>query len=195
MEQYNCYCNICNTTLKSGRNSLSNHIYHSHKDITKEQYYLTYINPNNKCESCGSITKFNNLQKGFSKHCSVSCGVKEIQWNSTKGLLRKEQLSSRMENNTFSVGRPLGSKNKNPYPMDSPKVINRIKNLMEYLHSINHWHNMNIIWWSTKSEEKQKARINKWLNGNKLINYELDIENFAISEEGIKNLNSIFDIE
>lgn len=191
---FHCKCKICNLQLKDRSNALSNHITSSHKDISKEEYYLTYIDDRNACKMCNKILKFGNIQTGYPNYCA-SCTVK-LQWQSEKSIQRKEILSKRMSENNIAggKGRPIGSKNKNPYPVDSPKVKLRTANLMYHLHSINHWHNANIKWWSESSEEKIKSRLNKWLNSNKNIDVE-NLNDLHFPESGIRKLAKIFDID
>jgi predicted nucleic acid-binding Zn ribbon protein len=64
-------CKICGLDVKTNQ-SLSRHI--KHHNISGEDYYIKYINPDNKCIVCGDKTKFIGLGKGFSKTCSRRCG-------------------------------------------------------------------------------------------------------------------------
>lgn len=61
-----------------------------------------------------------SLLRGYQKHCSSKCSSKtaaEKQWSGDKGNERRRTLRDKMIGNHFSVGRPPGSKNKNPYPI------------------------------------------------------------------------------
>lgn len=164
MLKYMCFCEICKIQLKDSPNALSNHLHHSHKDTTKEEYYAKYIDNRSTCLECGSSVKFRGIQLGYSEYCT-KCSVKIKQWNSSDGDTRKEILRNRMQKNTFSTGRPKGSKNKNPYPIDSPLVRERMRLLFEHLHQIDHWHNMNVEWWDNATDDQKTKRINNIMNG------------------------------
>ena len=63
-------CRICEKETKT----LGHHITKYHKDITLKDYYDKYISlTTGKCLVCGKDTRFNNLTKGYSKYCSMSC--------------------------------------------------------------------------------------------------------------------------
>jgi hypothetical protein len=65
-------CEICEREFMALGN-LSGHVTCCH-EITKEEYYLKYINPEKgKCKTCGKDTKFKNLKDGYSKFCSIRC--------------------------------------------------------------------------------------------------------------------------
>lgn len=69
----------------------------------------------------------NNLKPNpDNKTCSRQCATK-YQWQCDDGS-RKESNRKRFIGNKFSKGRPKGSKNKQPYPIHSEKVIERNKN-------------------------------------------------------------------
>lgn len=77
------YCKLCFKEYNDYR-ILGIHIVKCH-NITKEEYYLKYINNNiSKCKNCGNKTSFINLNKGFSKFCSRKCAnsnsEKIIRW-------------------------------------------------------------------------------------------------------------------
>lgn len=194
MKTYNSTCAICNITLVNSGNSLANHIFHSHKNITKEEYYKTYIDSRTTCINCNKELKFKNIHAGYGLYCK-SCAIKIKQWDTDQGTIRRQLLSDSMINNTYSIGRPLGSKNKNPYPSNSPLVQQRIKNTIENWRSINHWHNVNMKWWSTASDEARDARIRNWLNGGKKHDPNLNLDMYKLSEKSIEILNKIFDME
>lgn len=65
-------CKICGLNFNSIR-SIGKHLWNSHKEITKENYYNLYIGTiSNICE-CGNIKKFRNLGEGYRNHCSKKC--------------------------------------------------------------------------------------------------------------------------
>lgn len=71
----NYICKICNAQLNTLR-AFSYHL-HKHTDITAENYYRKYINPNinNICKTCGNPTKFVGLGSGYRDFCSHQCQV------------------------------------------------------------------------------------------------------------------------
>jgi len=72
-------CKICNKSFDNCR-SIATHINKIHK-ITSSEYYLKYVNDNNKCIICCSPTTFKGVELGFRKYCSSKCANndKEIQ--------------------------------------------------------------------------------------------------------------------
>ncbi len=69
-------CLICNHESPNFR-GLGNHIRKAHNMSTKE-YYDKYLKKDNEdiCQVCGKPTNFINLNIGYRKVCSVSCGQK-----------------------------------------------------------------------------------------------------------------------
>ena len=65
-------CKICNKEFKN-INGLAKHIFHTHSDITREEYYQLYVNTESKLCCCGKIKKFRDLGIGYLKHCSQEC--------------------------------------------------------------------------------------------------------------------------
>lgn len=156
-------CLICSELLKRSRNVLSNHLHHWHKDISKQEYYDLYLKKDKEglCVVCGKVTRFVNINKGYLETCCKSCDAKK-QWLGEKGKARKAKLSNIMSENNYSIGRPIGSKNKNPYPEESRKL----KSAMSKGRS-NPWNrNEEKIQkqkntWASKSEEDISIIVNK----------------------------------
>lgn len=69
-------CLICNHESPNYR-GLGNHIKKAHNMSTKD-YYDRYFKKNNEniCQVCGKSTPFININIGYRKVCSVSCGQK-----------------------------------------------------------------------------------------------------------------------
>jgi len=68
-------CEICGREFGSIK-SLSLHVSTGHK-ITKEEYYLKYINPiKGICKTCGKNTKFESIFKGYKDYCNRRCATK-----------------------------------------------------------------------------------------------------------------------
>ena len=74
-------CRICEFETKSN-NGFGSHIKQNHKMNTKE-YYDTYVlnGEKAKCKQCDNEASFDNIAKGYRKHCSKSCS-KKVQPNS-----------------------------------------------------------------------------------------------------------------
>ena len=112
------FCKICGKELKLHYNSLSLHL--KTHNIEPKIYYDLHIKEDgeNKCKVCNEETSFINIMKGYNKTCCSKCGTL-IQWQGEEGEKRKQKQSERFKIREFnpSVGRPKGSKNKNPYPM------------------------------------------------------------------------------
>lgn len=118
-------CLICDKEFNH-HNALTNHL-KLHK-INSKSYYDNFIKIEGEefCSGCGKPTTFISFIKGYTKNCR-SCSSKfsaQKQWSGEKGHIRKKSLSEKMSNNTFSIGRPKGSKNKEQYPR-SEKVLDR----------------------------------------------------------------------
>jgi hypothetical protein len=111
-------CLVCDkkyTTIRSLAQHVSAHNY------TSQTYYNTFFKKESdgKCIVCNIETRWLNLRLGYQKICQ-SCKCKESankQWSSNSAIKRKQILSDKMKGNSFSAGRPKGSKNKNSYPM------------------------------------------------------------------------------
>lgn len=86
-------CELCNDVFKSER-GLAIHIATIHKnEITTQQYYDKYLKINidcGICKTCGNITKFISITKGYKKYCNPHCQMTDP--------LRKEEYR---KNNPF----------------------------------------------------------------------------------------------
>lgn len=65
-------CAICDSIIKNV-NGLGKHIYKSHKEISKKEYYDTYLKEKSSVCICGKEKKFRNLGEGYREYCSVKC--------------------------------------------------------------------------------------------------------------------------
>lgn len=84
-------CQICDKYYKSMQ-SLSKHITQVHQ-ISKQDYYDTYVNNINTCLICGNKTKFIDLSKGYTKFCCRSHQVKYQQMNlSNNNRINQQQI-------------------------------------------------------------------------------------------------------
>lgn len=66
-------CEICNKSFK-GSIGLGIHVKTTHKS-SSQKYYDTYLKaePEGKCLTCGSTTRFNSISAGYVKFCSAYC--------------------------------------------------------------------------------------------------------------------------
>lgn len=71
-------CNLCDKKF-SNINQLSTHLSKIHPEISKEEFYINYINPNVyiHCKVCGNKLKFKNISKGFYSYCPPGCKFKD----------------------------------------------------------------------------------------------------------------------
>lgn len=84
-------CYICNKNLKNFK-SLSRHITTVHTNISKEEYYRTYLQKNlseHICPVCNKLNNFISLEKGYTKNCSRQCNCKNTE---TKERIVKTNL-------------------------------------------------------------------------------------------------------
>lgn len=106
-------CKICGQKIKANSaRGLAYHLNHYHPEVDHRDYYIKCINSRTQCVDCGCEMKFFGLTNGFYERCK-SCATKQSWVNADE---RKQELSERFTTNNPSVGRPKGSKNKNPYP-------------------------------------------------------------------------------
>jgi len=71
-------CQICFKKFKFCL-SLAKHIFHSHKNITREQYYNKYIKKKNPICRCGKRKRFRGLGEGYRDYCSIKCRDKYVK--------------------------------------------------------------------------------------------------------------------
>lgn len=88
-------CQICGKEYKNIQ-GLSQHIGAFHKNITKEEYYLTYmkINDNRICPICGKPTRFLGLSYGYQKHCSLQCASLDDETKSKREQTNNERFGA-----------------------------------------------------------------------------------------------------
>lgn len=182
-------CKICNLELSENKNALSLHLFNSHKDVSKHEYYDSYLGTKGIC-FCGNDTKFANIRLGYKKYCSNSCATK-ASWVGDEE--RKELGRKIIANNGNKDGRPKGSKNKNPYPA-SEAVMARMQHLHDYLKSINHYSERNYKFWnSTEPEivEKQKYVLDCFMKSR----FVDDTQALPLISLDCESLNKVFGIE
>jgi hypothetical protein len=121
-------CKICDKEIGSFR-SMGLHIRQTHK-ITSEEYYLKYINPNNKCSVCGSPCKFHNLNLGFSKTCSLKCSTSNSRGKAKDTILKRYGVENAMHLDKFKE--KLENTNMKKYgvknPVQNKDIRDKIKN-------------------------------------------------------------------
>ena len=74
-------CQICKKEIKSNQ-ALSKHIKNKH-DINQQYYYDLYLKKENEniCSTCGKITPFLCMSKGYQKHCCAKCAQQDPNVN------------------------------------------------------------------------------------------------------------------
>lgn len=116
-------CKVCGKEYKNN-SKISYHV-KAHHGYSVEQYFLEFFGEVKFCNVCGEKCRFVSLTKGYHDRCgSKECGMK-WQWSKPGSEERRNKQSDRFSENNPSVGRPKGSKNKNPYPM-TPQNIEKI---------------------------------------------------------------------
>lgn len=107
-------CPVCNKIAKNSR-SLFTHFKLHDKSMNKNQnlFDLLYPSAEKICKCCGIPTEFISFDKGYKNTCQSSCATK-LQWRDAHE--RKATLSLYFSTNNPGTGRPLGQKNKQPYP-------------------------------------------------------------------------------
>lgn len=115
-------CLLCNKLFNSVR-SLSKHLFFSHKEVTREEYYNAYICVVSPICICGNKKKFRSLQEGYRTFCSVKCRSNYVDYtginlgrkqtpetiqariSSTNQLLKEEKRKKTM-NERYGVNNP-----------------------------------------------------------------------------------------
>ena len=122
-------CKICGVEIKNF-NSLGKHLFHSHKEITKEEYYNEYINEVSSICECGSSKKFRGLGEGYRTFCSVKCrsNNEEIKTQlsiSRTGKKQSEKHIRKRVNNTDQNKKEQTRKNTmlKRYGVDNPTKV------------------------------------------------------------------------
>ena len=138
-------CQICNKECKNIQ-GLSRHIYSSHKDINKEDYYKKYILPfdstlnNGFCKLCSKPTKF--IKFKYNKYCCIDCerhdgrarnGKKATETNRKNGVYTKvnrEFVKRQIDSGIFYKTRKKAvetMKRNNTYKIISEKAQKTMK--------------------------------------------------------------------
>lgn len=124
-----CYCQLCGEACSSVR-SLSLHIHNCHKDISKEQYYIKFINSKSSICVCGTAKKFRGLGEGYREYCSIKCRSKNIE--PTKYWLGKKQsnehINSRVTNtNQYQKEQVRKNTCVKKYGIDNPAKLLEVR--------------------------------------------------------------------
>ena len=95
-------CEICNRQFESLK-SLGLHLSHSHKDISRKEYYDKYMKTDTDgiCPVCGKPTKWKGGLHGYARTCSISCGQKHPE-------TRQKMSETNLER--YGATNPYGSK-------------------------------------------------------------------------------------
>ena len=129
-------CKICEYTAKNA-NSLGKHIHHSHKNMSKEEYYNKYIaNISHICE-CGNVKKFRGLGEGYRKFCSVECRSKNIEVRKRMSISQKGKTQSKehIEKRIKNTDQDKKEKKRKhtmleKYGVENPAQITEVKNIL-----------------------------------------------------------------
>lgn len=199
MSKYIHYCEMCKRELSDTRNALSLHIHNAH-DISKEEYYQTYIDSRTACKECGAELAFRNIQTGYADYCR-KCTVKIKCWSGERGERRRQLHRDLIEQRgggaaLGGAGKRKGSKNKNPYPM-SDAVMDRIEKSRtvprDYNRSEEKIEKQRTAW-ANKTPDEMQDILNK-RDKSFLANVNQDRSEVApISEQGDLNLKIMFNV-
>ena len=116
-------CSICKKPISS-LNGLAVHLRHAHKDITIQEYYLTYIKKSPNICKCGNLTKWISLSKGFRKYCSLKCSITYRDENKKQQALEQSNLIKYGVKNIFeddSIKLKIKSTNNAKYGVNYPQ--------------------------------------------------------------------------
>lgn len=129
LNNMNVICAIC---LKSFNNvnGLAKHIYSSHKDIKKEDYYNKYIKKVSYVCKCGKKKRFRSLGEGYRTYCSSECGHKYGKKYSPKGTKQSQETIRKRINNTDQKQRQENHKQAlmKKYGVTNPYNISSVRN-------------------------------------------------------------------
>lgn len=72
-------CYICNNFITNSMLGLLSHVAQKHK-LSSKEYYDRYLKRDGEgiCPVCGKETKFQNISKGYLKHCSCKCSANDL---------------------------------------------------------------------------------------------------------------------
>ena len=201
-------CELCNNVFRN-INSLSKHITASHKDITKEKYYLDFIGETNcLCLLCNNKTKFRSLSKGFLKYCSHICASKckirrKNLSESCKGKKQsKETINKRIENTNQKTKENTRKKTMiKKYGVSNwaqthigKQYLSKINKGSKKFRSPNHQRKIikaKIKNKTIKHTEKTKLKISKSLNSSEKFQERIRQGNFITKSNG-KHLSGYF---
>ena len=121
-------CQLCNKIFKNIR-GLTQHIFQSHKQITRETYFNTYIRKSAPICKCGKYKKFRNISIGYGTYCSQDCSNKyqnRIGWWLNKK--QPEDMIQKRIKNTNQKNKEIRRKKTclEKYGMDNPSKIGEI---------------------------------------------------------------------
>lgn len=122
-------CSVCYKILDN-MNGLGKHLYHSHKEISKEEYYKKYINHVSDTCICGNKKKFRGLGEGYREYCSVQCRSNHVE--PSKFWKGKVQPKSMVENRVRNTDQKAKEKTRKlsmlkRYGVDNPSKIESVK--------------------------------------------------------------------
>lgn len=126
-------CKICGIEIKNF-NSLGKHLFHSHKGITKKEYYDTYISEVSAICDCGEEKRFRGLGEGYRRFCSVRCRSSDAKVKEKLRLVnigRKQSVETvkKRIKNTDQYKKEQTRKNTmlEKYGVDNPSQLEEVK--------------------------------------------------------------------
>lgn len=125
-------CQICGNYFKNIR-SLGKHLFHSHKEVSKKQYYDEYIKEMSHICICGKEKKFRNLGEGYREYCSVKCrgeNAKPVKF--WLGKKQSEKIIEKRISNTDQKKKEEKRKQTmlEKYGVDNPAYVEDFKKKM-----------------------------------------------------------------
>lgn len=86
-------CKICGKEFTNYK-GLGSHIKQTHKIETKKYYDMYLKEPSDGVCSCGNMTRFKNLNTGYSKHCSLKCAHNDEKCKEKRKATNLERYGS-----------------------------------------------------------------------------------------------------
>lgn len=123
-------CEICKRDFNN-INGLGKHITKSHKEFSKEEYYIKFINEKDSFCVCGSKKKFRGLGEGYRQYCSVKCRSDNIEPTSYwKGKKQPKEMVDKRIKNTDQLKKEEKRKQSTffKYGVDNPSKTEKVKN-------------------------------------------------------------------
>lgn len=125
-------CKICNTQFSALR-ELSYHL-RTH-NITKEDYYKTYMAQNDKCgicKECGKPTTFLGLL-GYRNFCSLRCAHSNTETKAKKEQTYREHFGVNHNFKSPEIQTKIKETNIKKYGYENPGQVPEIKEKIKFI--------------------------------------------------------------